>query len=168
MEHTITSDCISFQLSPSSYLVEVIKLKNAKFHITVFDWKCSFCGCRLHPINLSRSILKRFYLIVLAPVFYIFFKVLLKYNFFYPSPEFNFWIIFLKNYLSSIIISGSTVLWSRDHLYQPKGPAAALQQKADMAVTASETALCCGIEWGPTHLTRQSIWQTGCHCPRLS
>lgn len=45
------------------------------------------------------------------------------------------------------------VLWSRDHLYQPKRPAAALQQKADMPAAASETALCHGIEWGPTHAT---------------
>lgn len=52
-------------------------------------------GCRLHPIDLSRSILKQFYLIVLATFI---FKVLLKHNFFYLSPEFHFWIIFLKNF----------------------------------------------------------------------
>lgn len=69
-------------------------------------------GCRLRPISLSRSILERFYLIVL-PTF--FFKDLLKYIFFYLSPELHFWIIFLKNCLNSIIISGSTVLQSRDH-----------------------------------------------------
>jgi len=41
MQATISSDGISFQLSPSFPLVEVIKLKHAEFHITAFDWNCS-------------------------------------------------------------------------------------------------------------------------------
>lgn len=81
------------------------------------------------------------------------FKVRLKYSFFYLSPEIHLWIIFFKQCLNSTIISGSMVLWSRDNLYQPKRPAAALQQKADMPAAASETALCHGIGWGPTHPT---------------
>lgn len=46
------------------------------------------------------------------------------------------------------------VLQSRD---QPKGPAAALQQKADMPAAAPEGALCRGTEWEYTYLTPQSI-----------
>lgn len=76
MRHVISSDCISFQLSPSSLVVEVNKLKRAEFPITAFE-----CNCKLYWLQAPSHQLIRIHLrkILYHCSHYIFWKVLLKY-----------------------------------------------------------------------------------------
>lgn len=79
MQHIISSDCISFRLSPSSLLVEINKLKHAEFPITAFECNCKLCWLQAPSHRLIRIHLGT---ILYHCPHYIFCKVLLKYNVF--------------------------------------------------------------------------------------
>lgn len=83
MQHAISSDGISFHLSPSFPSVEIIKLRHAEFHITAFDWNCNPYWLQVPPHQLVTIHLG---IILFQYPLYIPLKLLLKHNFFYFSP----------------------------------------------------------------------------------